>query len=421
MKIPRRTTIALLGGRILLLLCAFTFFSQPCTDAVAADEQAGTPAAPAAATQELAALTTIQCPNTSGPDVAVYALCTDLGATSFGAQNLVNTLVADGRFGSVTLIDADVVQPTADELLDCFDCVIAATDNRCFGNAALYAQSGPALAGFASGGGGLVLSVFGFSTSIGFGPEVFAPGLSPFQKVTGGNFTFNNTFDPNAVDAACDCLVDGVVSSFNSRWSNRVTLSAGATLCANFTNGNQAAAINAAGNVMAINSFPFDSVNNSNANYKRWIANAVFCVCEVCEPVEDPDVRTQGFWKRVCKKPHPSGEHENLPGYVDCVNDTATFSDVDDVDELCDRLHPDPRNDKCEQAEAQFMALLLNVCSGRVATCNCVFDPDLGDTTVGDAIEIIDALLVLGTFDDCALAQSIAAAINEGLTLVDCP
>ena len=58
-----------------------------------------------------------------------------------------------------------------------------------------------------------------------------------------------------------------------------------------------------------------------------------------CQPVE-PDVRTQGFWKRQCRGPHPSGEHDNLPGYVDHVNANQTFADVADVDALCDRLDP---------------------------------------------------------------------------------
>ncbi len=143
--------------------------------------------------------------------------------------------------------------------------------------------------------------------------------------------------------------------------------------------------------------------------------------CTSCEPVEDPDVRTQGFWKRVCAGPHPSGEHENLPGYVDCVSNTETFADVDDVDALCDRLHPSPPNDKCEQAEAQFMALLLNICSGRVAVCNCIDDPDFD--TVGEAADFIDELLSNPgrTFDDCELAQAIADDINNGVSLVSCP
>ena len=77
----------------------------------------------------------------------------------------------------------------------------------------------------------------------------------------------------------------------------------------------------------------------------------------------------------------------------------------------------------CEKAEAQFMALVLNICSGRVATCNCIDDSDLGETTVGEAVETIDALLSDPdrTFEDCELAKSIADAINNGDTLVGCP
>ena len=141
----------------------------------------------------------------------------------------------------------------------------------------------------------------------------------------------------------------------------------------------------------------------------------------LCEPVEDPDVRTQGFWKRQCRGPHPSGEHDNLSDYVDCVNDTATFEDVVDVDGLCDRLRPNPKNDKCEQAKAQFMALTLNLCSKRVETCNCIDDPDFD--TVGEAAEFVDGLLSnpARTRGDCVQAQAIADGLNNGLTLADCP
>ena len=69
------------------------------------------------------------------------------------------------------------------------------------------------------------------------------------------------------------------------------------------------------------------------------------------------------------------------------------------------------------------MALLLNLCSGRVAECNCVVDPDLPEgSTVRDAIDVIDVLLSNPerTFKDCVLAQSIADALNNGLSLVDC-
>jgi len=140
-------------------------------------------------------------------------------------------------------------------------------------------------------------------------------------------------------------------------------------------------------------------------------------------PVVNPDVRTQGFWKRQCESPHPSGEHANLPNYVDSVNNALTFIDVNDVVNLCDRLHPNPQQDKCEQAESQFMALLLNVASGLVSYRNCVDDPTLGATTVGDAARFIDGLLfrTSRTPEECTEAQAIADLINSNKTLVPCP
>ena len=145
-----------------------------------------------------------------------------------------------------------------------------------------------------------------------------------------------------------------------------------------------------------------------------------------CEPVENPDVEGQGFWRAVCVNPplHPSGENANLPGYVACVNVTATFAVVSNVTDLCNRLTPDPNNDKCEKAEAQFMALLLNICSGRVAECNCIDDLNLlGATTVGEAVVLIDNLLSnpTRTVADCKLALAIADDINSDVSLVYCP
>jgi hypothetical protein len=101
----------------------------------------------------------------------------------------------------------------------------------------------------------------------------------------------------------------------------------------------------------------------------------------------------------------------------------APFTGVGTVEDVCDRLTPDPREDKCEQAEGQLMALLLNVASDRVRACNCVDDPDLGMTTVGEVIATLSELLAEPdrTFEDCVLAQALADRINNGWTLVECP
>jgi hypothetical protein len=132
-----------------------------------------------------------------------------------------------------------------------------------------------------------------------------------------------------------------------------------------------------------------------------------------CEPL------TQGFWKRQCKGPHPSGEPGLLPTYVACVSREATFATVATVADICRRLNPDPANDKCQQAEAQFMALMLNTCSGRLGRTCCIHSTWTSATTVGAAIDQIDALLSqpLRTFNDCVLAQGIADDINTAHAL----
>lgn len=128
---------------------------------------------------------------------------------------------------------------------------------------------------------------------------------------------------------------------------------------------------------------------------------------------------TQGFWKRQCKGAHPSGESGKLDSYASCLAATATFGRVRTVADICDALHPDPKNDKCEQAEAQFAALLLNTCSNRLSRACCIDTRETTATTAGDAIDEIDLLLSnpARTFADCVLAQSIADAINTAAAL----
>jgi hypothetical protein len=122
-----------------------------------------------------------------------------------------------------------------------------------------------------------------------------------------------------------------------------------------------------------------------------------------------------GFWKRQCTKTHPSGEHEYLSDYVAQVSAIEPFTDVSTVEELCDRVDPAPGSDKCMQAEAQFMTLVLNYVSGRLAGDCCVDE----DSTVADVIAAIEALLgnLSRTIEDCEQAYLLATGINEGTAL----
>ncbi|MCH7760976.1 T9SS type A sorting domain-containing protein [candidate division TA06 bacterium] len=134
-----------------------------------------------------------------------------------------------------------------------------------------------------------------------------------------------------------------------------------------------------------------------------------------CEPICEQ--RTQGFWRRVCKMPHP----EELGGVVPYVDDVvalgAPIFDGFDAAAICALMKVSPpENDPCRKARRQFMALLLNIASSRLTTCQ-----DLaGGGIVQDAIDDIKALLVSGADNDCRQAQALAGGINEGTALVPC-
>jgi hypothetical protein len=76
-----------------------------------------------------------------------------------------------------------------------------------------------------------------------------------------------------------------------------------------------------------------------------------------------------------------------------------------------------PENDMCRKARRQFMALLLNVASGKLAVCNCLED----GREVGNVIAEIDSLLsTLPDFHACEHAKTLADDINNGASIVPC-
>jgi len=83
-----------------------------------------------------------------------------------------------------------------------------------------------------------------------------------------------------------------------------------------------------------------------------------------CEPVEPWDPRTQGYWRRQCKR----NPHEDICVFIDSVHILVDLFDSFDYDSVCDLMNVDPpKNDMCRKARRQFMALLLNVASGKLA------------------------------------------------------
>jgi hypothetical protein len=145
------------------------------------------------------------------------------------------------------------------------------------------------------------------------------------------------------------------------------------------------------------------------------------CPGSSCAPAVPPrcEPLTQGFWKRQCRGRHPSRENEHLDEYASCVAASLTFGAAASADDECRALNPSSPRDKCQQADAQLMALLLNACSGRLDRACCIDSSLTSAVTVGEAIDEIDALLANPgrRFRDCVRAQAIADAINTGAAL----
>lgn len=126
------------------------------------------------------------------------------------------------------------------------------------------------------------------------------------------------------------------------------------------------------------------------------------CTTDMCDPLQGcahwgsgscrSDPKEQGYWKRLCRRPHSSQDSLTLQD-VDCVNNACTFSSIATTADLCARLDPDPPSDKCEQAEAQFMVLMLNVCRGRVSEAETVHSECGESTTIREARAQVDAFL----------------------------
>jgi len=247
----------------------------------------------------------------------------------YGAQNVADYFAYDdsiNRERDVVVVDASLILPTATQLIQNFDIVVAWTDNKCgqpiptsIANSAASALSGFA----ATAGKKLILTGFAFSSSIGFGSAIFGSGLSPLKKggpgldlrcsrgtpcpigscpATNPNTglacsiqnnppqcldTNNNNCTqyqplsgPNS-DFACDNMLANVGGPTSSSWATALTsasLASGATLCFNYDVPGTPVpflAINASRNIIAINSFPPDSVDIQKFWYGCLLGNAL--------------------------------------------------------------------------------------------------------------------------------------------------
>lgn len=124
------------------------------------------------------------------------------------------------------------------------------------------------------------------------------------------------------------------------------------------------------------------------------------------------------YWQRLCESPPVSGEFISQQD-VDCVKVSCTFAAVATAADVCDRLNASPHNDKCEQAEAKLMALLLNVCRGRTPAELTIRSHCSDHTTVGQSRAEADGLLCSPLRDAkaCTRAACMSEEINSGKAL----
>jgi hypothetical protein len=165
--------------------------------------------------------------------------------------------------------------------------------------------------------------------------------------------------------------------------------------------------------------------DQKDANYDQ---QGDACVCpEVPYPV------SQGYWHRQCLgvpesdggiDPGRNGRGPTSPTEPEFVERLMLCADLwlEDVGfygtSTCEGMDATPPSDQCEKALKKLTALILNMCSTRVAA-DCLLDLaayGCDSTNVGDLIIEATDLIQAG---QCTLAASCANAVNEGEALAE--
>ena len=205
-------------------------------------------------------------------DVAVVHIGVDDTGWA-GIDNIVNYLLADGRFSGVDNIDVDASGVPTIAQLSAYDAVMAVTDNRngALTGGGLGTQLGNVLDDYVIGGGRVVMTTFGADMGIGIDGEIMA--LAPHQMVQYGNAAAGDLDMTTAV--LSHPVFDGV-SSFTSSYANGVAVSPIGILLASYTNGQGCILTVADDSVMFINGFPGLAADFANGtDFGLVFANAM--------------------------------------------------------------------------------------------------------------------------------------------------
>ena len=152
-----------------------------------------------------------------------------------------------------------------------------------------------------------------------------------------------------------------------------------------------------------------ESCNGADDDCDGSIDEGVSCPCGAyVKP------RGAGFWQTICLGTTLEGTI--APAYAGIVNDTVTFRAISSTAELCSVLTVQPSSPPCKSGEIQFMALLLDVASGRLCQAQPISASWTSATTVGGAVSEVDALLANPSRSaaDCLRAAAVSSEIGDG-------
>ena len=147
------------------------------------------------------------------------------------------------------------------------------------------------------------------------------------------------------------------------------------------------------------------------------------CQAGTCTPafsgLTEPNPRTDGYYRGLC---HGSRSGDQLTDAdARCVGALVrTFAGFATVADLCAELTPSqPNNDPCDRTDDDLVALALNICRARVCTAQSIESQCGANTSVGQSLSEVDAILAdagrNGT--TCALAKCLAEEVNTGRAL----
>lgn len=233
--------------------------------------------------------------------VGIVYYCDD--ALNQGIQELMDALIDDGRFSEVTAVNGTFVNPTSEDLKTDFDCVLSWVNDgedcrNGFDPEPLLNEASESLAGYVNIGGSLVLGAFSYSEggTFSFGPALFAPGLSPFERIAFGNGMAGPVDVAGAASSpsACRRMFSGVGPFFIGS-NNMVGLSPGASLCASYDNSELFLSINSAGNMIGLNGYPASEPILDQDSYRQFISNVMFEACSFGQPRSIPTLSEWGL------------------------------------------------------------------------------------------------------------------------------